>query len=218
MICSGRAIPEGKREIRRQAILAAAHDIFVEKGYEATTLSDVVRRSGGSLATLYELFENKPGLLRALVSERCARMTDTIDRAISSHAPPRQALSEIADHMFDKILDPESTALFRAALAQSDLGRQLYEAGPAVGQAKVAEYLALQADEGVMTIDDPAEASEMFFQMMFGHFHQRLMFGMPVELDAAQRSAYFERVLAAFFKIYAPAQHAPGLTARSGSR
>ncbi|HEX8400777.1 MAG TPA: TetR/AcrR family transcriptional regulator [Allosphingosinicella sp.] len=193
---------EAKRDTRRKAMLAAAHDLFVEKGFEATTLSDVVRRSGGSLATLYEMFENKPGLLRALVSERCAVISDTIDRAILAHQPPREALTEIAGRMFDTILNPDSTALLKAALAQPDLGPQLYQAGPATGQAKIAEYLAIQAEEGVMTIDDPIEAAQMFFQIMFGHFHQRMMFGVPVELGEAQKKRHFERTLAAFFKIY----------------
>ena len=202
MICPGAGQREKKRELRRQAILSAARELFLEKGYEATTLNDVVRRSGGSLATLYEMFENKPGLLRAMVHEHCTLISDTIDRAISAHQPPREALWAITEHMFGKIMDPQATALFKAALAQPDLGRQLYEAGPATGQAKVAEYLALQAEEGVMDIDDPVEASEMFFQMMFGHFHQQIHFGVPVELSAQERVRHFDRVLPAFFKIY----------------
>ena len=217
MLCGGRKARESKREMRRQAMLAAAHDLFVEKGYEATTLSDVVGRSGGSLATLYEMFENKPGLLRALVDERCAVMNATIDRAISLHQPPREALRKIADHMFDKILDSGSTALFKAALAQPELGRQLYEAGPATAHAKVAEYLALQSEAGVMRIDDSMAASQLFFQMMFGHHHHMLLFGISVELSAQERERHFDRILSAFFKIYDYVEIAPG-AALSASR
>jgi AcrR family transcriptional regulator len=197
--------------MRRQAILAAAHELFVEKGYEATTLSDVVRRSGGSLATLYDMFENKPGLLRSLVEERCSLVSDTIDRAASSHQPPREALREIAAQMFDTIIDPGSVALCKAALVQPDLGRQLYEAGPATGHAKLAEYLALQAKEGSMNIDDPAAAAQIFFQMMFGHFFQQLVFGLPIQIRPEERVRHFDYVLAAFFNIY-------GCTPGSSSR
>ena len=196
---------ERKREIRREAILAAAYDLFIEKGFEATTLSDIVGRSGGSLATLYEMFEGKPGLLRALVGDRCSQISEAIDRAISSHKPPREALREIAEYMFDKIIDPSAIALFKAAIAQPELGRKLYEAGPENGQAKVAEYLALQAKNGQLSIDDPVLAAQLFFQMMFGHFHQQLLFGLPVTLTAAEKARHFDTILAAFFKIYGPA-------------
>lgn len=202
MLIPAVALRESKREARRQAMLTAAHDLFLEKGYEATTLSDVVGRSGGSLATLYELFENKPGLLRALVGERCSYIAEAIDRAVSSHTPLRDALREIADHMFDKIIDPGAVALLKSALAQPDLGPQLYRAGPATGQAKVAEYLALQSEEGVLEVDDPAWAAQLFFQMMFGQFHQKMIFGMAVELGAEEKERHFDRTLDAFLKIF----------------
>jgi len=204
MVILGCGQRERKREIRREAILAAAYDLFLEKGYEATTLGDIVRRSGGSLATLYEMFENKPGLLRALVGDRCSQISDTIDQAVSSHKPPRQALREIAEYMFDKIIDPNAIALFKAALAQPELGRKLYDAGPANGQAKVAEYLAQQSKAGRLCVDDPVFAAQMFFQMMFGHFHQQLLFGVPLTLTAADKARHFDAVLAAFFKIFGP--------------
>ena len=204
MVILGCGPRERKRVIRREAILAAAYDLFLEKGYEATTLSDIVRRSGGSLATLYEMFENKPGLLRALVGDRCSQISDTIDQAVSSQKPPRQALRDIAEYMFDKIIDPNAIALFKAALAQPELGRKLYEAGPANGQAKVAEYLALQSKAGRLSVDDPVFAAQMFFQMMFGHFHQQLLFGVPLTLTAADKARHFDAVLAAFFKIFGP--------------
>src|SRR4028119_2138077 len=125
MFCSGTDGRESKREARREAILTAAHELFLEKGYESTTLSDVVRRSGGSLATLYELFENKPGLMRALVDRKCGQMVQRIDDAVLAHQEPREALREIANFMFDKIVCPDSTALSKAALAQPDLGPHL---------------------------------------------------------------------------------------------
>ena len=202
MFCRGAESKESKREARREAILTAAHDLFLEKGYEATTLSDVVRRSGASLATLYELFENKPGLLRALVTDKCGAMAQRIDDAVSAKREPREALREIADFMFDKIVCPDSTALFKAALAQPDLGPQLYRAGPETGQAKVAEFLAIQAGAGTLEVDDPMEAAGIFNQMTYGHFHQKLIFGLPVELSADQKARHIDRVLSAFFKIY----------------
>lgn len=221
MLCRGVDGREAKREARREAILHAAHDLFLEKGYEATTLSDVVRRSGGSLATLYELFENKPGLLRALVTGKCSVMAGRIDEAVSAHGSPREALRQIANFMFDKIVCPDTTALFKAAMAQPDLGPQLYQAGPATGQAKIAEFLAAQAEEGVFAFDDPLAAAGMFHQMMFGHFHQRLIFGLPVDITAEEKADHIDKVLAAFFRIYGLGQGAgssppAGLQCRCG--
>src|SRR3546814_11345443 len=59
------------RERRQSAILDAAESLFLEQGYERTSLAEIVKRSGGSLATLYELFGNKQGLLRAIATRWC---------------------------------------------------------------------------------------------------------------------------------------------------
>src|SRR3546814_10691682 len=56
-----------RREDRRQASLDAAESLFLEKGYERVSVNAIVQRSGGSLATVYDWFGNKHGLLYAVV-------------------------------------------------------------------------------------------------------------------------------------------------------
>ena len=58
---------------RRQAFLLAAREVFLEQGYEAASVNDVVRRAGGSLATLYAQFGNKEGLFLAVVQDQHER-------------------------------------------------------------------------------------------------------------------------------------------------
>ena len=50
---------ERRKDARPQEVLAAALDIFVERGYAATRLDDVAARAGVSKGTLYLYFENK---------------------------------------------------------------------------------------------------------------------------------------------------------------
>ncbi|MBS0385347.1 MAG: helix-turn-helix transcriptional regulator, partial [Proteobacteria bacterium] len=41
---------------RRHAFLLSAREVFLEQGYEQASVNDVVRRAGGSFATLYAQF------------------------------------------------------------------------------------------------------------------------------------------------------------------
>jgi AcrR family transcriptional regulator len=54
---------EQARETRLR-IIAAAHDLFVAKGYGRTTMADVARTAGVAVETVYAAFRNKPALLR----------------------------------------------------------------------------------------------------------------------------------------------------------
>jgi AcrR family transcriptional regulator len=53
---------EQARQTRR-AVLRAAHDLFVAKGYGQTTIADVAEAAGVSQETIYAAFKNKATLL-----------------------------------------------------------------------------------------------------------------------------------------------------------
>jgi AcrR family transcriptional regulator len=61
------AEPSGRREAgkraRRAALTAAAHRLFAERGYEATTVRDVAAAAGLTERTFYRYFDGKEGLL-----------------------------------------------------------------------------------------------------------------------------------------------------------
>ena len=71
MQCSldGKPRWERRKDARPQELLAAAIDLFVERGFAATRLEDVARRAGVSKGTLYLYYTNKEELFKAVVRE-----------------------------------------------------------------------------------------------------------------------------------------------------
>jgi AcrR family transcriptional regulator len=63
----------GKRErtkqANREAILAAAREVFSDIGYGAASVRDIVRRTDLASGTFYNYFPDKESVLRALVDE-----------------------------------------------------------------------------------------------------------------------------------------------------
>jgi AcrR family transcriptional regulator len=58
---------ERRKDARPHELLAAALDLFVERGFASTRLEDVARRAGVSKGTLYLYFANKEELFKAVV-------------------------------------------------------------------------------------------------------------------------------------------------------
>jgi AcrR family transcriptional regulator len=56
-----------RKDARPEEIIAAALDLFVERGFASTRLDDVAARAGVSKGTLYLYFENKEDLFKAVV-------------------------------------------------------------------------------------------------------------------------------------------------------
>ena len=60
---------EQQREIKRQAVLAAAAQLFNERGFHATSLDDIARRLHVSKPTLYYYVKNKDEILLGCVRQ-----------------------------------------------------------------------------------------------------------------------------------------------------
>ena len=53
----------------RRAVLAAARDLFAERGYAATSVAAIAERAGVAVDTVYAAAGRKPALMRELVEE-----------------------------------------------------------------------------------------------------------------------------------------------------
>ncbi len=58
---------------RRSELVAAAQQLFYTKGYERTSVSDIVKAVGVAQGTFYYYFGSKQAILGALVTELTAQ-------------------------------------------------------------------------------------------------------------------------------------------------
>jgi AcrR family transcriptional regulator len=82
---------ERRKDARPQELLAAALELFVDRGFAATRLEDVARAAGVSKGTLYLYFENKQDLFKAVVRDT---IVQTIGQAESDAAAARDMPSD----------------------------------------------------------------------------------------------------------------------------
>lgn len=80
-------IRQARSEETRRRIIAAAVELFNERGYAATGLADIVERVGMTKGALYYHFNSKEALAAAIAVEGSARLTGTFE-VISQAAPP----------------------------------------------------------------------------------------------------------------------------------
>jgi AcrR family transcriptional regulator len=87
---------ERRKESRPAELIAAALELFVERGYAGTRLDDVAAHAGVSKGTLYLYFENKEDLFKAVVRESVvARLSETADELLRFEGPSAELLSSL---------------------------------------------------------------------------------------------------------------------------
>ena len=135
-----------RQQERREAILAAARDVFLERGFEGTNLDAVIARCGGSKRTIYAYFGNKAELFGAIVRETSESLFAALDRDAPEDKDLETALAWIGQRYLSSVTDGIPLALFRTVISEGprfpELARVFYEKGPGRAAERVDGLLA----------------------------------------------------------------------------
>lgn len=159
-------------ELRVEKFLDAATEVFNEKGYQAARLSDIVKRAGGSMATLYRAFGDKVGLVHALMERSIHNFGLSLEALAQSTLPPSEALQEAASVMVDEILTPSRIACHRVVISegmrQPELRDWFQAHGVAPMEALLSRYFRRETEAGRLCLEDPERSAHLFYMMVIG--------------------------------------------------
>jgi len=145
-------------EATRSTLIAAARELFAERGYAAVGTEEIVRAAGVTRGALYHHFAGKRELFEAVHEDVERQLVERIAAsAISTSADPLQALHAGAQAFLDACEDP---AVQRIALvdAPSVLGwEQWREIGLRYGFGLVQATVQAAMDAGLID-EQPVEA------------------------------------------------------------
>jgi AcrR family transcriptional regulator len=185
-----------RRDIKRDAILAIAQQVFLEEGYAATSMSTIATRVGGSKGTLYNYFRSKAELFVAVIQNLCDiqqnQLFDIQDTDI------RKYLTEVGRRFSRLLLSDDVITIHRIVVAEAtrfpEIGEALYEAGPKRGKQRLVAYLKLAIADGRLKDCDPDRAAEQAMEMALGGMYRRRLWNVgpkptDEEIDSAIASA-----------------------------
>jgi AcrR family transcriptional regulator len=110
---------ERRKNARPQELLAAALDLFVERGYAATRLDDVAARAGVSKGTLYLYFTNKEDLFKAVIQEHLVPTLGEAEQTIDQYeGHSRDLLREIVMFWWQRVGDTQLSGLTKLMMAE----------------------------------------------------------------------------------------------------
>lgn len=151
-----------KSETRRQAIVETAAEAFRERGFEATSMSEVAARLGGSKATLYNYFCSKESLFVAVMLQAMKAQAHPIVDAFCAAPSVSEALEKLVPAYIRLMLQPDVLAITRMCIAEGErngFGPSLYEEGPKPAWTRLSARLQRAMDEGELRRADPWRAT-----------------------------------------------------------
>lgn len=171
---SGRADrPPDRGVARRHAFLEAAREVFLEHGYEAASVNDIVRMAGGSLATLYGQFGNKEGLFLVFLQDQHDRFVREMQPSEPvDHLPLEEALQAVGEHFLRRLLQRDSLAFYRVMVAEGrKVPTHLRRYFTLVGSSQIGDELVRQLTKAGLDEADARESMYFFVELLRGRHH-----------------------------------------------
>jgi AcrR family transcriptional regulator len=153
-------------EERPRQILAAALEVFGERGLAAARLEDIAKHAGVSKGTIYLYFSNKEDLFRAMIGDIVVGQLEAAERAVhGSTASATETLTEFMRSYWARIRGPQFGPLFRLIHAEihsfPDLASFYGQEVVARSQRLIAGIIQRGIDRGEFRPIDPFVAARM---------------------------------------------------------
>lgn len=165
-------LPQTKRGHERcTALLESATALFLEYGYDAVSLDDIVKHAGGSKTSIYKYFGNKEGLFTAICDYRRTQFFQDIVLTTDADS------YELRDYLIHTLMNfhrhlkkEENTAFLRLIFEQtqrnSDLAHYIHERGPQVIQLAIAKTLEKAHQQGKLKCENPLYSAQFYFGIL----------------------------------------------------
>jgi AcrR family transcriptional regulator len=200
-------VPEADNAKRRQ-IIEGARVVFLTQGFDAASMNDIARKAGVSKGTLYVYFRNKEELFEAIAEEQCGFQAERVFELDPSDHDVAHVLMKLGT-AFASFLCNRSTSPIRTVIAIADrmpeVGRQFYEAGPAIGIAKLSAYLRAQAEAGVLEIEDCEVVAAQFLESCLAATFKPVLFNFAPPPPQERIDHVVGIAVRAFMKAYGKA-------------
>lgn len=120
---------KGAQRINDLVVIAA--QMFLDKGFDAVAVDDLIARAGGSRRNVYSHFGGKEGLFEAAMMHVCAEMAKPLENLNIDGLDPADVLPEFGRELVKTALSPRTLAVHRLLTTE---GKRF----PAIAQAMLA--------------------------------------------------------------------------------
>jgi AcrR family transcriptional regulator len=201
-------------EALRQTIVDAAYELFVEFGFQATTLDKIAQRAKVSKLSIYRHFENKEALFAAAIADRCHQFApqvlfETVDGSAGDQ------LLAVGSSLLRALLSPDVRSVEAMIMAdkknQPSLSELHYQAGAAHVIGQIETLLGQLHAKGLLSVPHPLRSARLFAALFKGS--DLLMIARFDEArakDDAEIEAYCRSAVAMFVAAHGDKEHATG--------
>ncbi|MCI5900250.1 MAG: TetR/AcrR family transcriptional regulator [Firmicutes bacterium] len=179
----------GKAELnkkrKRDSLLDAAFQLFLENGFHKTSISDIVKRAGVAKGTFYLYFTDKFDLRDKLISHKGAQILSKAYQALLEQPPMgfEEKIIFFTDHILNQFNEDKSMVSFLSKhLSWAYLKTSLKNA-PLEGDVDVEEIFRKLIYASGNRYRNPEIMIYMIIELVSGTSYSAILYRQPVSLE-----------------------------------
>ncbi|XKM14573.1 TetR/AcrR family transcriptional regulator [Orbaceae bacterium ac157xtp] len=166
-------------EQRKELLLKVATQVFLEKGYEATSLDDIISQAGGSKRSIYTEFGGKEELFHTIVTHLTTQVLAPMRQAISQSTDLRKGLYTFANDILSSLFTPTVLDLSRLALTDGvrfpKFAKIYFSSGPGCAADSLKELLDAAQKRGEIKCKDTLLSANQFIGMLRDNLYLQVL-------------------------------------------
>ena len=171
---------EAQKLARRKSILEVAAPFFLERGFDATCMSDIAATVGGSKATLWTYFPSKEHLFFAVI-DHCAELyRESLGLTLREASDLATTISQLCRTLMLKAGSSTARQLMQLWLKEGErfpeIRSRMFHAFSSPAMDLIADYCQRQMDCGLLRCEDPQYVARTLVLLCHQNFHDQIFF------------------------------------------
>jgi len=162
---SHEAMPKARRGDSREAIIAAAERLFLERGFGSVSMDELAEAAGVARRTLYNQFARKEEIFREMLLRVSGQLESALPPGIETQGEVESVLRRIARMILELHKNPGYLGFLRMVAADSRQFPWIAQEFAAVMDPqtdRLIRYLAHLTSIGVLNCPNPLLAAHQF--------------------------------------------------------
>lgn len=196
-----------RTEARRESILETAAQVFMEAGYEGTSMAEIAIRAGCSKPTLYGYFPSKAELFVSVILQRVGGTVEAAFEELASRVEddPCEVLCHLGEHFIQVLVAPQTCAFKRLVLGsmtdRADAER-FWELGNKLAVETIESYLIAATEAGRLKVGNALVAAQQLLALYDAEIAWGGPLGVPPEMNEEMIRQASDRAVAVFLAAY----------------
>lgn len=187
-------MPAGKKKT-----LAAAIELFSQKGYNGTSTAQIANRAGISQATIFKYFKTKSDLLTEIMQPMIPELKKAFLPQLKAHTNLEEAVHFIVQDRFQFLVQNAELIkiLVQECLVNAELRQALLANIESAVTTDFADYWQILKENNPQLSDlSPLEVARINIGPLFAYFAQRFILNIPSSAEKEDLALIEKQILA----------------------